>query len=77
MNHKPKPTHSAQSGYALVKVDERNAVRVIGAIHVSPSGQVTQDENVIAATTQVMPGKHWLRIDPKQPLGGDRRIRAG
>lgn len=68
MNHKPKPTHSAQSGYALVKVDERNAVRVIGAIHISPGGQVTQDENVIAATTQVMPGKHWLRIDPRQPL---------
>jgi hypothetical protein len=68
LNHKPKPTHSAQSGYALVKVDERNAVRVIGAIHVSAGGQVTQDENVIAATTQVMPGKHWLRIDPKQPL---------
>jgi hypothetical protein len=68
LNHKAKPTHTAQSGFALVKVDERNAVRVIGAIHVSPGGQVTQDENVIAATTQVMPGKHWLRIDPKQPL---------
>ena len=68
MNHKPKPTHSAQSGFALVKVDERNAVRLIGAIHVSPSGQVTQSENVIPASVQVMPGKHWLRIDPKQPL---------
>ena len=68
LNHKPKPTHSAQSGYALVKVDERNAVRIIGAIHVSPSGQVTQDENVIPANVQVMPGKHWLRINPKQPL---------
>ncbi|MGB6829968.1 MAG: hypothetical protein WBE41_18105 [Terracidiphilus sp.] len=68
MNHKPKPTHSAQSGFALVKVDERNAVRLIGAIHVSPSGQATQSENVIPASVQVMPGKHWLRIDPKQPL---------
>jgi hypothetical protein len=69
LNHKAKQgAHSAQSGFALVKVDERNAVRVIGAIHVSPSGQVTQDENVIAATVQVMPGKHWLRIDPRQPL---------
>lgn len=68
MNHKAKPKHSAQSGFALVKVDERNAVRMIGAIHVSPSGQVTQDENVVPATVQVMPGKHWLRIDPKQPL---------
>jgi hypothetical protein len=67
-HHKPKPTHSAQSGFALVKVDERNAVRIIGAIHVSPGGQATQDENVIPANVQVMPGKHWLRIDPKQPL---------
>jgi hypothetical protein len=69
MNHKPSQgAHSAQSGFALVKVDERNAVRIIGAIHVSPSGQVTQSENVIPASVQVMPGKHWLRIDPKQPL---------
>ncbi|MGP8253976.1 MAG: hypothetical protein ACLQHF_18255 [Terracidiphilus sp.] len=69
MNHKPKQgAHSPQSGFALVKVDERNAVRIIGAVHVSPGGQVTQDENVIPANVQVMPGKHWLRIDPKQPL---------
>jgi hypothetical protein len=68
LNHKTKKIHSAQSGYALVKVDERNAVRVIGGIHVSPSGQVTQSETVIPASVQVMPGKHWLRIDPKQPL---------
>lgn len=68
LNHKAKPTHSPQAGYALVKVDERNAVRMIGAIHVSPSGEITQQENVVAATVQVMPGKHWLRIDPKEPL---------
>jgi hypothetical protein len=69
LNHKPKEgAHSAQSGFALVKVDERNAVRVIGAIHVSPGGQVTQSENVIPAAVQLMPGKHWLRIDPKEPL---------
>jgi len=69
LNHRPKEgAHSAQSGFALVKVDERNAVRVIGAIHVSANGQVTQSENVIPAAVQVMPGKHWLRIDPKQPL---------
>ncbi|MGD0910245.1 MAG: hypothetical protein ABR928_00025 [Terracidiphilus sp.] len=69
LNHKAKQgAHSAQSGFALVKVDERNAIRVIGAIKISPSGQVTQSENVVAANMQVMPGKHWLRIDPKEPL---------
>jgi hypothetical protein len=68
LNHKQKPTHSPQAGYALVKVDERNAVRMIGAIHVSPSGEITQQENVVPASVQMMPGKHWLRIDPKEPL---------
>jgi hypothetical protein len=60
--------HSAQSGFAIVKVDERNAMRLVGAIHVSPSGTVTQDEDVIPATVEMLPGKHWLRIEPKEKL---------
>ena len=35
--------HSPASGFAIVRVDERRAVRIVGAIHVSPSGTVTQD----------------------------------
>jgi hypothetical protein len=60
--------HSAQSGFAIVRVDERQAVRIVGAIHVSPSGTVTQDENTIATKVEVLPGKHWLRIAPQQTL---------
>jgi hypothetical protein len=60
--------HSAQSGFAIVKVDERNALRLVGAIHVSAGGTVTQDEDVIPATVEMLPGKHWLRIQPKQRL---------
>ena len=60
---------SSQSGFALVRVDERNAVRVVGAVHVSVSGTVTQDENVIPAKVEVLPGKHWIRLQPEQPLG--------
>ena len=30
--------HSATSGFAIVRVDERRAVRVVGAIHMSPNG---------------------------------------
>ncbi len=60
--------HSEQSGFAIVRVDERNAIRVVGAVHVSPGGKVTQDEDVIAATSETLPGKHWLRIKPDQPL---------
>ena len=29
---------------------------------------MTQDENVIPTKVEVMPGKHWLRIQPEQKL---------
>jgi len=60
--------HSPSSGFAIVQVDERKAVRILGAIHVSPTGKATQSENVIPATAVVMPGKHWLKLTPTQPL---------
>ncbi|MGP8175809.1 MAG: hypothetical protein ACLP7O_14850 [Terracidiphilus sp.] len=60
--------HSATSGFAIVRVDERNAVRIVGAVHMSVTGTVTQDEDVIPAKVEVLPGKHWLRIQPQQAL---------
>jgi hypothetical protein len=60
--------HSATSGFAIVRVDERRAVRIVGAIHMSPNGTVTQDEDVMGAKVEVLPGKHWLRITPDKPL---------
>lgn len=60
--------HSTQSGFVIVRVDERQAVRIVGAIHVSPTGTVTQDENTIPTKVEVLPGKRWLRIEPEQTL---------
>jgi hypothetical protein len=60
--------HSDKSGFAIVRVDERRAMRIVGAIHMSVSGTVTQDENVIPARIEVLPGKHWMRIQPEQKL---------
>jgi hypothetical protein len=60
--------HSPSSGFAIVHVDERRAVRIVGAVHVSATGTVTQDEDVIAAKTEVVPGKHWLKLTPAKPL---------
>ena len=60
--------HSAQSGFAIVRVDERQAVRIVGAVHVTASGSVTQDENTIPTKTEVLPGKHWLKIEPVDKL---------
>ena len=60
--------HSPQSGFAIVRADERKAVRVVGAIHMSPTGTVSQNEDVMAAKVEVMPGSHWLKLTPAQPL---------
>ncbi len=60
--------HSANSGFAIVRVDERRALRIVGAIHMSPTGTVTQDEDVIPAKVEVLTGKHWLKIAPEKTL---------
>jgi hypothetical protein len=60
--------HSAASGFAIVRVDERNTLRIVGAIHMSPTGAVTQDEDVIPAKVELLPGKHWMRIQPQSNL---------
>ena len=60
--------HSPQSGFVIVRVDERQAVRIVGAIKVGPTGTVSQDEDTIPTKVEVMPGKHWLRVTPQQKL---------
>ncbi len=60
--------HSPQSGFVIVRVDQRQAVRIVGAVHMSASGNVTQDEDTIPTKVEVLPGKHWLRLEPKQKL---------
>jgi hypothetical protein len=60
--------HSPSSGFAIVRVDERRAIRIVGAIHMSSNGAVTQDEDVIPTKVDVLPGKHWLKITPAQQL---------
>jgi hypothetical protein len=60
--------HSSTSGFAIVQVDQRKEVRIVGAIHMSPSGTVTQEENVIPTKVEVLPGKHWLKLTPEKAL---------
>lgn len=59
---------SAQSGFAIVRLDERRAVRLVGAIQVSPMGKVTQSENVVPTKVEALPGGHWLKLSPEAHL---------
>jgi hypothetical protein len=68
VNNGKHGAHSVKSGFAIVRVDERRAVRIVGDVRVTATGNVSQDENVIPAKTEVVPGKHWLRIQPVDKL---------
>jgi hypothetical protein len=66
--NRKRGARSQQSGFAIVRVDERNKVRIIGAIHIARNGQISQDENVVPTKVEVLPGKHWVKVTPAQPL---------
>jgi hypothetical protein len=66
--NRKRGAHSTQSGFAIVRVDERNKVRIIGALHIGRNGEVSQDENIVPTKVEVLPGKHWLKVTPAQPL---------
>jgi hypothetical protein len=64
----PQGAHAANSRFAIVRVDERNALRIVHAVQLNGDGTAAPNDNVIPAKSEVMPGKHWVRIQPGQPL---------
>lgn len=60
--------HSPQSGFVIAQLDQRRAVRILGSIRMSRSGQITQSEDTIPTRVEVLPGKHWLKVTPTKPL---------
>jgi hypothetical protein len=68
LQHPKRGATSATSGFAIVRVDARKAVRIVGTVHVGPTGKITQEEDVIPMTAEVLPGKHWLKLKPTAPL---------
>jgi hypothetical protein len=59
---------SANSQYVLVRADVRTDARVIASFRISLLGTGQRQEDVIETTTQLLPGGHWLKITPTQPL---------
>ena len=67
VNHK-HGAHSAQSGFASRKVDERRAVRVVGSVRMGHDGKLAANEDIIPTKVEVVAGKHWLKLTPDKPL---------
>jgi hypothetical protein len=66
---KDKNNSSANSNYAIVRVKSnfKKDYRVVSGIKIG-MGKVTQTEDVIPTTVQVLPGSRWVKLTPAQPL---------
>lgn len=69
-NNKPDKSDvsSPESHYAIVRVDVRPGERVVGALRVSRAGMATQSSDIVPTTVQILPGRHWMKLTPKEPL---------
>jgi len=59
---------SPDSRYAIVRVDVQPGERVIGALRISRAGNATQSEDIIPTKAEILTGKHWMKLTPKEPL---------
>jgi hypothetical protein len=60
---------SPNSRYVIVRADVRTGARVIASFRIGllgGGGQLQQD--VVETTTELLPGGHWMKITPTQPL---------
>jgi hypothetical protein len=66
-NSDRKP-HSSSSEYVIVRADVREGARVIASFNTSALGSTRQDESLVETVTSVLPGGHWMKIAPRQPM---------
>jgi hypothetical protein len=59
---------SPKSEYVIVRVDVRRDVRIVTSFSISLLGGAKRQADVIETTRTLMPGGHWLKIVPKEPL---------
>jgi hypothetical protein len=69
----PSPSQStpgsASSTYVIVRADIRTDSRILASFNIGALGdQLKRQPDVIATTSEPLPGGHWLKITPSTPL---------
>jgi hypothetical protein len=59
---------SPNSRYVIVRADVRTGARVIDSFRIPLLGTGQHQEDVVETTTSLLPGGHWLKITPNEPL---------
>jgi hypothetical protein len=59
---------SATSDYVIVRADVRQDIRILMSFRISALGSTHRQEDVVETTTELLPGGHWMKLTPKEPL---------
>ncbi|HYK37058.1 hypothetical protein [Alloacidobacterium sp.] len=59
---------SPNSHYVIVRVQQHRNLRVVAAMNISMLGKVSHSETIVETTSQILPGGHWMKVVPKEPL---------
>jgi hypothetical protein len=54
--------------YVIVRVDVRQNARVVASFNTSALGTTKRQEDVVETVATTMPGGHWMKIVPREPL---------
>lgn len=66
---KPDPASGSSSDrYVIVRADVRTGVRDIASFRIGLLGSGQTQEDVVETTSEVLPGGHWMKLTPQQPL---------
>lgn len=59
---------SPNSRYVIVRCDVRQDVRIVSSFEINLFGSGQMQEDVVETNETLLPGGHWLKLVPKQPL---------
>ncbi|HYL11833.1 MAG TPA: hypothetical protein VEV41_02295 [Terriglobales bacterium] len=54
--------------FKIVRMQAKEGKRIVGAIKIAVYGKVSQQENLVPAHSEIMPGSNWIKITPTSPL---------
>lgn len=66
---KEKDSYSSpESRYVIVRLEVQPRERVLGAIRISHLGSIHQSEDIVPTKSEILPGRHWMKLTPQEPL---------
>ena len=58
----------ASSRYIIVRAVVKKDFRVVGTVKIQPDGEAAPSDDVTRTKAELLPGKRWLKLTPKDPL---------